>query len=231
MKSKLYSKSLLEEGLSIALGTLINSKSSTFDVYRAIPLHQLNEDGTTASVYHFSHEFVAIATDNSQYAKLSATTLNQCSGTTRIRFYRKGFCTTMDEKLLCLTSLFYEYSMPPLSNCLEDSVLLPEAPQAFYLADGLYHVRSRTASLQVKDDTDGLAVSVSTLQCQAFLIRPISSSTFTLNHEDLVHTPHMDLCETHPEPFVGFLKITPSLAAVFNTLPSASADLNVNSFS
>ena len=97
---------VLQEGLSTVLGIPMNSKLSTFDVYRAIPLHQPNEDGTTASVYHFSHEFMAIATDNSQYAKLSATTLNQCSGTNRIKLCRKGFSTTTDETLLGLTSLF-----------------------------------------------------------------------------------------------------------------------------
>ena len=143
----------------------MNSKSSNFDVYGAIPLHQPNEDGTTASVYHFSHEILPIATDNSQYAELSATTLSQCSGTNRIKLWRKCFSTTKDEILLCLTSLFYEYSIPALRNCLVDSVLLPEAPQASYLAHGLYHVISRTARSQVKNDTDGLPVSMSTLKC------------------------------------------------------------------
>ena len=221
---------VLQEGLSIVLGIPMNSKSSTFNVYRAIPLHQPNEDGTTASVYRFSHEFVAIATDSSQYAELNATTLNQCSGTNRIKLCRKGFSTTTDETLLCLTSLFYEYSIPALRNCLVDSVLLPEAPQASYLADGLYHVISRTARLQVKNDTDGLPVSISTLQCQACLIRPRCSSTLTFNHGDLVLTPDMDFCETRPEPFVASVKLKPSFAAVFNTLPPASADLNVYSF-
>ena len=161
----------------------MNSKSSTFGVYRTIPLHQPNEDGTTASVYYFSHEFVAIATDNSQYAELNATTLSECSGTNRNKLCRKGFSTTTDETLLCPTSLFYEYSIPALRNSLVDSVLLPEAPQASYLADGLHHVISRTACLQVKNDTDGLPVSISTLQCQACLIRPSGSSTLTFSHE------------------------------------------------
>ena len=104
-----------------------------------------------------------------------------------------------------------------------DSVLLPEAPQASYIADGLYHVISRTARLQVKNDTDGLPVSISTLQCQACLIRPSCSSTLTFNHGDLVLTPDMDFCETRPEPFVASVKLTPSLAAVFNPhlLPAA----------
>ena len=221
---------VLQEGLSIVLGIPMNSKSSTFDVYRAIPLHQPNEDGTTASVYRFSHEFVAIATDNSQYSELSATTLSQCSGTNRIKLCRKGFSTTTDETLLCLTSLSYEYSIPALRNCLVHSVLLPEAPQASYLADGLYYVISRTARLQVKNDTDGLPVSISILQCQACLIQRSCSSTLTFNHGDLVLTPQLDFCETRPELFVASVKLTISLAAVFNTLPPASADLNVYSF-
>ena len=41
---------VLQEGLSIVLGIPMNSKSFTFEVYRAIPLHQPNEDATTASV-------------------------------------------------------------------------------------------------------------------------------------------------------------------------------------
>ena len=68
---------ILQEGLSIVLGIPMTTKSSTFDVYRAIPLHQPNEDGTISSVYHSSHEFLAIATNNPQYTELSATTYPQ----------------------------------------------------------------------------------------------------------------------------------------------------------
>ena len=108
--------------------------------------------------------------------------------------------------------------------------MLPEAPQASYLADGLDHVISRTARLQVENDTDGLPVSISTLQCQACLIRPSCSSSLTFNHGDLVLTPDMDFSENRPEPFVASVKLTPSLAAVFNTLHHANGDLNVYSF-
>ena len=111
-----------------------------------------------------------------------------------------------------------------------DSVLLPEDPQASYLAGGLYHVISCSARLTVKNDTDDLPVSISTLQCQACLNRPSCSFTLTFNHGDLVLTPDMDFCETRPEPFVASVKLTPSLAAVFNILPSAGTDLNVYSF-
>ena len=176
----------------------------------------------------FLNEFLAIATDNSQYAELSATTLSHCFGTNRINLCCKGFSTTTDETLLCLTSLFYGYSIPALCNCSVDSVLMPAAPQASNLADGIYPVISCTARLQVKNDTVGLPVP--TLPCQACFIRPSCSSTLTFIFGDLVLTPDMDFCETRPEPFAASVKLTPSLAAFFNTLLPASADSNVHLF-
>ena len=80
-------------------------------------------------------------------------------------------------------------STPAIQVGFEATYYEAQIPQAFYLADGLYHVISRTARLQVKNDTDVLPVSISTLQCQACLIRPSSSSTLTFNHGDLVLTP------------------------------------------
>ena len=54
---------VLQEGSSIVLAIPMNSKPSTFDIYLAIPLCQPNEDETTASVYRFANEFLAIATN------------------------------------------------------------------------------------------------------------------------------------------------------------------------
>ena len=66
---------VLQEGLSIVLGIPMTLKSATFDIYRAIPWHQPNEDETTASVYRFANEFLAVLTDNSQNAELNGITL------------------------------------------------------------------------------------------------------------------------------------------------------------
>ena len=121
------------------------------------------------------------------------------------------------------------YDIPALRNCVIESVLLPEAPQASYLADGLYHVISRTPTLQLKNDTSGFPVAISTLRCQACLIRPSCKSVLTFNHGDIVLTPDMDFCETRPEPFVASVQLTPSLQEVFSALPAATTDLNVYS--
>ena len=90
---------------------------------------------------------MAIATDNSQYAELSATTLNKGSGKNRFKLDWKGFLSTTDESLLCITSVFNQYSILALHNCLVGSLLFPEAPQDWDLVHGLYHVIYSTSHL------------------------------------------------------------------------------------
>ena len=82
---------LLSSGLSVVLGIPMNSKSSTFDIYFATPLYQPNADGDTASLYPFPNIFLAISTDNTHFAELGASTLQQCSGNNHIKVCRKGF--------------------------------------------------------------------------------------------------------------------------------------------
>ena len=41
---------LLSSGLSVVPGIMMNSKSSTFDIYLATPLYQPNADGNTSSL-------------------------------------------------------------------------------------------------------------------------------------------------------------------------------------
>ena len=180
-------------------------------------------------MYQFRHDYLAIATDKSQYAELGVPTLQQCSGTDRIKLCRKGFSTTTDVTLLCLTSLFYNFSVPALRNCHVESIRLPDAPQAFYLADGLYHVISRKRDLPMMNDTHSHGTRMSTIDSQACVICPGCSSKLTLNHGDLVLNPDMDYCETLPEPFVAKVQQTPSLQKVFASSPPPSAEFNIYS--
>ena len=144
---------MLPKGISFVLGIPMNSKSATYNVFQAEPLYQPNDDGKTASVYQFPKPYVAIATDNTSFAELSASTLQQCTGSNRIKLCRKGFSTTTDETLLCLTSLYFNRDIPALRNCPVSSVLLPEAPQATYLANGVYHLISRYPTIDIKNDS------------------------------------------------------------------------------
>ena len=50
-------------------------------------------------------------------------------------------------------------------------------PQAFYLADGMYHVVSRHPALRMKNDSCSAGFTTSTLTCQACIVRPSCSCT------------------------------------------------------
>ena len=213
---------LIPRGISVVLGVPMNSKSSTFNVYQATPLYQPNGDNKTASLFQLPKPFLAVATDDSRYAELDSSTLQQCSGNNRIRLCRKGFSTTTDDTLLCLSSLMFDYAIPALRNCPANSVLLPDAPQAFYLAQGLYHVISREPLLHMKNASDIHGVSVSMIPCQACILRPSCDSTLTLNQGDLVLEPDMDYCSTSPEPFFATIELIPSLEQVFKHVPQSN---------
>ena len=91
----------------------------------------------------------------------------------------------------------FDYAIPALRNCPADSVLLPDAPQAF-LAEGLYHVISSELLLHMKNASDIHGVKVSMIPCQACILRPSCHSTLTLNQGDRVLEPDMDYCSTSP---------------------------------
>ena len=172
--------------------------------------------------------FLAISSYNTQFAELGASILQQCSGNNPIKLCRKGISTTTDETLLCL-AFFQNYDVPSVRNCKVEPILLPDAPQAFYLADGMYDVVSCHPALRMKYDSLSAGFTISTLTCQACIVRPSCRSTFSFNQGDLVLTPDMDFCETHPLPLIASIQLTPSLEQVFKHVPPASSQFHVYS--
>ena len=210
---------MLPKGISFVLGIPMNSKSATYHVFQAEPLYQPNDDGKTASIYQFPKPYCAISTDNTNFAELAASTLQQCTGSNRIKLCRKGFSIATDETLLCLTPLYFNQDIPALRNCPVASILLPEAPQSIYLANGVYHLISQNPTFDIKNDSRTHGLSVSTIDCQACVLRPSCESTIYINQSDLVLSPDMDACKTTPEPYMATTKLAPPLNQVFQKVP------------
>ena len=124
--------------------------------------------------------------------------------------------------MLFLGSLFYKYDMPALRSCKVKSVLLPDAPQAFYLAEELYHISSRAPFLQIKNDSRAKGLSISTINCQACVMRPSCSSIISFIQGDLVLYPDMDFCGKNTKPSLTSIELTPSPNKVFSHVPSIS---------
>ena len=68
---------LIPRGISVVLGIPMKSKSSTFDVYHAIPLYQPNGDNKTASLYQLEKPLLAVSTVYSRFAELDSSTKQQ----------------------------------------------------------------------------------------------------------------------------------------------------------
>ena len=109
----------------------------------------------------------------------------------------------------------FDYDIPALRKCPATSVLLPDAPQVFYLAGILYHFISREPLPHMKNAIDIHGVSVSVIPCQACILRPSCHSTLTLNQGDLVLEPDMDYRSTSPERFFATIELIPSLEQVY----------------
>ena len=214
---------MLPKSFSVVLGIPMNSKTATYNVFQAAPLYQSNDGGKTASVYQSSKPYVGIATDNTNFAELAASTLQNCRGSNRIKLCRKGFSTATDETLLCLTSLYFNQDILALRKSSVSSVFLPEAPQAMYLANGVYQLISRNPTLDIKNDSRTNGISLSTIDFQACVLRPICENNFYINQVDLVLSPDMDACKRTPEPYIATIKLAYPLNQVFKK--SHSIDL------
>ena len=201
-------------------------KSAIFSVFRAIPLYQPNQVGSTASLYPFRPDYLAIATDISQCAEIGVATLQQCSRTNNNKFCPERLSTTADVTLLCLRSLFHYFSVLAFRKSHVESVPLPDAPKLYTSQIGLYHVISRECHLPMMNDTNSNGTRMLTFDCQACVIRPSCSSKLTLDYADFVLSPEMDHCGIRPVPFVGRMQLTPSLQKVFESLPTPSAKVN-----
>ena len=210
---------MLSKGISFVLGIAMNSKSATYNVLQADPFNQINDDGKTESVYQFLKPYVAIATDNTNFAELAASMLQQCTGSNLFKLCRKDFLTTTDETLLCLTSLYFNQDVPALRKCPVSSVFLPGAPQAIYLANGVYHLISRNPTTDIKNDSRTHGLSLSTIDCQACVLRPSCESTIYNIQGDLVLTPDMDACKTTRRPYIATIKLLPPVNQVFQNVP------------
>ena len=86
-----------------------------------------------------------------------------------------------DETPLCLMSLCFNQYIPAHRNYPVSSVLLPEAAQAISLANSIYQLISRKPTMDFCNDNRTHGLSLSTIGCQACVLRPSCASTNHIN--------------------------------------------------
>ena len=73
--------------------------------------------------------------------------------------------------------------------------------------------------MDIKIDSRTNRLSLSTIDCQACVLRPSCASTIYINQGDLVLSPDMDACKTTSEPYIAIIKLAPPLNQVFQNAP------------
>ena len=126
----------------------------------------------------------------------------------------------------CLRSLFYKYDIPSLRNCKGESVLLPGAPQAFFKADGMYHIISRDPNIQLRNDSGAAGFSISTLSCQACFVHPSCKSKLSFNQRDLELVPDIDFFKKEPRTIAGYDRTYPVPWSNFQASPQRQTQIS-----
>ena len=83
----------------------------------------------------------------------------------------------------------------------------------------MYHIISRDPNIQMKNDSGAAGFSISSLSCEACLVRPSSISKLSFYQGDLELVPDMDFCINNPEPLLATIQLTPSLDQIFKQVP------------
>ena len=73
--------------------------------------------------------------------------------------------------------------------------------------------------MDIKNDSRTNGLSLSTIDCQACVLRPSCQSTIYINQGDLVLSPDLDACKTTPEPYIATMKLAPTLNQVIQNVP------------
>ena len=110
----------------------------------------------------------------------------------------------------------FQSRYPSIAQLPRRFCALTRCPTSIFLAERLFHVISREPVLHLKNASDLHSVSVSTIPCQACILRPSCHSTLILNKGDLVFEPDMDYFSNSSQHFFATVLLVPSLAEVFS---------------
>ena len=73
--------------------------------------------------------------------------------------------------------------------------------------------------MDIKNDSRTHGFSLSTIDCQARVLRPSCKSTIYINQGDPVLSPDMDACKTTPEPNIANIKLAHVLKHILQNIP------------
>ena len=130
---------LIETAVNVLINVPVHHTNGFHKVYRAVPVPQPIEDGSTATRYSFSRSYIMISQRKDNFAEVTEEKLiSHCSGSNRLKLCLKPFSMSRSGESTCLSSLFFDLQTSVLKLCAQQVVALPEEPYAEYLDDSTF---------------------------------------------------------------------------------------------
>ena len=205
-----------EKGLHIELEVPFHHTYARYQVYRTVAIPHPIGNGTTATLYEFTKEYLVVSPRREFFGELDRSELVKCHGTDRLRFCRNPFALTRTAESTCLGSLFFDHPSDAFKMCPQKVVALPPNPTAEYLAQSNFLLTSRNPEYQLLNFTNSKQ-SNKIQGCRVCIVQPPCNGRLEHTKGGLVLYPEPGQCE---EQFgkVAHVKLPTLLDGIFRQM-------------
>ena len=176
------------------------------DVFRATPIPQPIPQTECATQYHLSKTRRFMSWGKTISAEVTEQELStHCWGSHRLRICKQPFSTTKSQKTTCLTGLYFFLPATVLKLCAQEVFALPQHPQALYLFDSTYLLKSAKGDFTKQNLTDQGEIRIP--GCQSCLVKPSCKGRLQLLNTGLFLTPDPLTCI---QEFIDIERILPT---------------------
>ena len=143
-----------EEGLQLLIEIPLYTGHGVHDVIRTTPITQPIPQTERATQYHLSKTHLLMSWDKTNSTEVTEQELStHCWGSHRLRLCKQPFSTTKSQKTTYLTVLYFNLPATVLKLCAQEVVAPPQHPQALYLFDSTYLLRSANEDFTMQNLT------------------------------------------------------------------------------
>ena len=213
-------------GINVLINIPVHHTMGLHDVYRATPLPQPANGGSTATQYKFVNTHLLVSERRDNFAEIPGEVISaHCSGSNRLKLCFRPFAMSRSSESSCLASLFFDLPTNALKLCPQEVIVLPEIPTATYLDDSTYLVMSRdddytlfNYSRGAKDRGEPIA------GCRSCLLRPSCDGRIETPDGALVLVPDPRTCQ-YETGLTIMIRQHPLIQSLFATLEEAEKNL------
>ena len=118
---------LTETAVNVLINVPVHHTNGFHKFYRAVPVPQPIEDGSTVTRYSCSRSYLLISKIKDNFAEVTEEKLiSHCSRSNRLKLCLKLFSMSRSGEFTCLSNLFFDLQTSVLKLCAQQLVALPK---------------------------------------------------------------------------------------------------------